>query len=206
MSPPKKRPPGFIKTALIGAVLVVVPVGIVAFALWQVGSLIFGLIAPVFDQLPLDSASLRVAAIVAAVLALVLICYFIGLAVRTRLGARLRGWVERRLLEKLPGYSTIRSLAHQYIGEADDKKFRPVLVALHDPDTRVVALEIEDLPDGNVAVFVPSSPAVTIGQVHIVPEGRIYPVDAGMHAAIEALAMFGEGSSKLVGGRPSGSA
>lgn len=197
MAADKKPPIGFFKTTLLGALLVVVPVGIVAFALWQIFKIAFALIQPVVGKIPLDSALARGCAVIAAVLLVVLLCYFVGLAVRTRWGSRLRSWVERRFLEKIPGYSTLRSLAHQYIGDTDERKFRPVMVALYDPDTRVIALEIEEMADGMVAVFVPSSPAVTLGQVHIVPEARVYPLDASMHATIETVAMFGEGAGKL---------
>ena len=56
--------------------------------------------------------------------------------------------------------------------------------------------------DGTVAVFLPSVPAVTLGQVHIVPEERIEPVSASLHAALETLTMFGEGASKLIDTEP----
>ena len=49
----------------------------------------------------------------------------------------------------------------------------------------MVGLEIEELPDGTVAVFLPSVPAVTLGQVHIVPADRISAVSASLHAALE---------------------
>ncbi len=196
--PAKRKPPGFFKTTLLGALLVVVPAGIVGFALWQVARLALTVFKPVFDLLPFDSGWLRAAAIAASLLATLLVCYAVGLAVRTRWGAKLRRWAERRFLEKIPGYSTVRSLAHQYIGHDDERRFRPVLVALYSGETQVIAFEIEALPDGRVAVFVPSSPAVTLGAVHIVPPDRVHPVDATMHATIEAVAMFGEGAGKLV--------
>ena len=62
------------------------------------------------------------------------------------------------------------------------------------------AHQIEDLGDGTLAIFLPSVPAATIGQVRIVPEERVSPLKASMHATLEAVTMFGVGSSKLVDG------
>lgn len=198
----RERKFGILKTTLLGAVLVVVPVGIIGFALWQVVSLVRSLLLPVFDSLPFDSGVTRAIVIAVAIVSVVLLCFFTGLAVRTRPGARLRAWFERRLLEKIPGYSMIRTLAHQYLGHEEERRFRPVLVDLYGSDSRAIGFEIEELGDGTVAVFLPSVPAATIGQVQIVPEARVTPLKATMHATLEALTMFGVGSAKLMEEEP----
>ena len=196
----KPQPPlGFLKTTALGALLIVVPIGIVGFALWQVISLVKDVLGPVFGTLPFDSATIRVLILVGAFLLVVLLCYFTGVLVRTRWGKRLRGWGERRFLEKIPGYKMVRSLTHQYLGHEDERKFRPVMVDLHNTGAKMVGLEIEELGDGTVAVFLPSVPAVTLGQVHIVPVERVVPIPASLDLTIETLTMFGEGVSKLVG-------
>ena len=83
-------------------------------------------------------------------------------------------------------------------GQDGGRQFRPVLVDLYGSDSRAVGFEIELLEDGKVAVFLPSVPAATIGQVQLVPQDRVYPLKASMHATLEALTMFGMGASKLV--------
>ncbi|MDP7655951.1 MAG: hypothetical protein QF706_07750, partial [Roseibacillus sp.] len=57
------KPLGFLKTTLMGAVLVVVPIGIIGFALWQITSLFRSLLLPVVEKLPFDSAFMRYAVI-----------------------------------------------------------------------------------------------------------------------------------------------
>lgn len=189
---------GFIKTTLLGALLVIVPIGIIGFVLWEIVSIAQALILPVFKWLPFDSDMTKVYVIVAPVLLVILICYFTGLLVRTRWGKRLRRWLEIRLLEKIPGYKTIRSLTHQYLEESGEKRFRPVLVDLYGTGTRVIGFAVEELADGTVAVFLPSVPAVTLGQLQIVPRDRLSPIPASMHATIETLTMFGEGTADLI--------
>ncbi len=199
MTTRKKRPPlGFLKTTLLGALLVVVPFGIIGFALWQVTAITRALLGPVFEKLPFDSASIKTCVIVASLLLVVLGCYFTGLLVRTRWGLRFRRWIETRFLEKIPGYKMIRSLAHQYLGEEGETRFRPVLVDLYGSGTKVIGFAVEDLGDGNIAVFLPSVPAVTLGQLQIVPATRIFPLPASMHETMETLTMFGEGTSELL--------
>ena len=196
------KPLGFLKTTLMGAVLVVVPVGIIGFSLWQITSLFRSLLLPVVEKLPFDSVFMRYSVIAMALLSVVLLCYFTGVAVRTRWGSAMRGWIERFLLERIPGYSIVRTLIHQYLGHEEERQFRPVLVDLYGSDSRAVGFEIEKLADGKVAVFLPSVPAATIGQVQLVPGERVHPLQASMHATLEALTMFGIGSSKLVGKGP----
>jgi len=200
----EKKPSGFLKTTALGAVVVVVPVGIIGFALWQIFSLVRTLLHPIFESLPFDSDFTRVCVIAIALLSVVLICYLTGLAVRTRWGAAMRGWMERVLLERIPGYSIIRTLMHQYLGHEEERTFRPVLVDLYGSDSRAIGFEIEELGDGTVAVFLPSVPAATLGQVQIVPQKRVTPLKATMHETLEALTMFGVGSSKLVDAAVSG--
>lgn len=199
----QKKPPGFFKTTALGALLIVVPFAIVGFALWQLTALVRNLLGPVFENLPLGSTMERVLVMSAALLAVVLLCYFTGLLVRTRWGRKFRAWIERCFLEKIPGYKMVRSLAHQYLGEEDERKFRPVMVDLHNTGAKLIGLEIEELGDGTVAVFFPSVPAVTLGQVQIVPGDRIEPVSASLHVTLETLTMFGEGASKLIDNEPS---
>ena len=95
------KPLGFLKTTLMGAVLVVVPIGIIGFALWQITSLFRSLLLPVVEKLPFDSIFLRYSVIAMALSAVFLLCYFTGVAVRTRWGSAMRGWIERFLLERI---------------------------------------------------------------------------------------------------------
>ena len=73
-----EKPLGFLKTTMVGAVLVVVPTGIVGFALWQIGSLFQALLLPLVEQLPFDSVFMRYAVIFMALTAVVLLCFFTG--------------------------------------------------------------------------------------------------------------------------------
>ena len=122
-----KEPLGFLKTTALGAVLVVVPLGIIGFALWQIYSFVNWALVPVVDKLPFEGKLTGWILVVSAFVILVLFCFFTGVVVRTSWGDSLRGWAERVILERIPGYSIVRTLIHQYLGHEEERKFRPVL-------------------------------------------------------------------------------
>lgn len=196
--PIDKKELGFFKTTLLGAVLVVVPVGIIGFSLWQVVRLVRALLLPILDWLDFDSVLTEILMILGALSFVVVVCYLTGVAVRTRWGKRVRDWFESSVLEKIPGYSMIRTLVHQYLGHEEERKFRPVLIDQHGSGALTIGFEIEDLGEGLVAVFLPSVPAVTLGRVEVVPTERVTPIKASMHDTLEALTMFGVGVSSLL--------
>jgi uncharacterized membrane protein len=193
--------PGFFHTAILGALLVVVPVGIAGWVLWQMVSILRGLFEPVAQHLPFDSTGIKVAVIVASLLLLLLVCYFTGLFVRTAFGARLKRWLERRWLDRIPGYKIIRRIISRYLGDETETAFRPVLVDLYGAGTWMVGFLVEELANGMVSVFIPSVPAVTLGQLHMVPASRITALSAPMKAVAESLAMYGEGLGGMMPGQ-----
>jgi hypothetical protein len=54
--------------------------------------------------------------------------------------------LERSLFSRLPGFALLRSLTQQLTGQGQEKVWKPALV------------EVEELEDGRVTVFVPSVP------------------------------------------------
>ncbi len=194
----EKKELGFFKTSLLGAVLVVVPVGIIGFSLWQIVRVVRALLLPVLDWLNFASEVTELGMVLGALVVVVLMCYVTGVAVRTRWGRRMRVWFEGAILEKIPGYGMIRTLVHQYLGDETERRFRPVLVDQHGSGALTIGFEIEELGEELVAVFFPSVPAVTLGRVEVIPAERVIPIKASMHDTIEALTMFGVGVSNLV--------
>ena len=106
--------------------------------------------------------------------------------------------LERRWLDRIPGYRIIRRIINGYLGDESETAFRPVLVDLYGAGTLMVGFLVEDLGHGRASVFLPSVPAVTLGQLQIVPASRITALDAPLPAVAESLAMYGEGLGKLI--------
>ena len=72
-----------------------------------------------------------------AILVLAVICFIAGLIVRTRAGLRAKNAIERRVLQRLPGYTLLRGLAGGVTGQADGPGFAPPLAEIEEALVRL---------------------------------------------------------------------
>ncbi len=91
-------------------------------------------------------------------------CFLIGMALRTRIGYRLWNRVEKSFFDRMPGYALIRSLTQPLAGEEREAAWKPALAEVE--EALVPAFIIEELGDGRFTVFVPSIPTGGSG-VHL---------------------------------------
>lgn len=190
----------FIKTTAIGGLLVIVPVAIILFVLAQLFYALYALIASITAQLGIDADDALIIVGIAA-LALVGLCFATGLLVQTRLGKFLKGWFGRHVGKRIPMYKAISSLTRRFAGQ-ESEQFSPVEIDLYDSSVRLIGFRIEDLPDGRCAVFVPSAPVATVGNIYIVPRGKLTVIDATVTDTIAAITQWGVDSDKLYPGSP----
>lgn len=182
----------FVKTTLIGGVLIVLPIYLAVLLLLKAAQGLLGLIAPVTNQLP-TSVEYRQ---IAAALIILAICFVAGLLARTRPGSLARRVVEERLLSRIPGYEILRSVAKRLAGRADDDGFAPALVEVE--EALAPAFIIEELADGSYTVLVPSVPTPAAGALFVLPRERVHPVDVPLAAMFRLFSHFGEGTGALV--------
>jgi uncharacterized membrane protein len=180
----------FVKTTLIGGLLVIVPVVAVAVLVGRVLAGLFGAFAPLAAWLP-GGFFLREIGAIAIVMA---VCFFAGLVVRTTVGEALRGWLERRF-EAIPGFTLVRSLARRVAGEEEGSRFQVALAEIE--DALVPAFLIEEHDDGSFTVFVPAVPTPAAGALYILPRERVHPVDVPFRSAVTVFTRFGEGTGEL---------
>jgi uncharacterized membrane protein len=182
----------FLADALIGGMLVVLPIYLAVLLLLKgaqsVGNLIrpFTLLLP--EWLPAEKAL--------SLVLVVTVCFLIGVAVRTRLGGVLRERIESSVLERLPGYSLLRSLTQQLMGEGRENVWKPALVEIE--EALVPAFIIEEFEDGRFTVFVPSVPTPLAGAVYVLSRERVHPLDVPFAQAIKSISRWGSGSKDLV--------
>ena len=93
------------------------------------------------------------------------LCFLVGVAVRTRAGRAARERMEKVFFDRLPGYGLLRSLTQRLAGDSDEHAWQPALVEIE--DALVPAFIIEELDDGRFTVFVPSVPTPLAGAVYI---------------------------------------
>jgi uncharacterized membrane protein len=181
----------FFTNALVG-VLVVLPVYLAVLVLLKGIKSMASLVRPFAMLLP---AWLPAANVLSLVLVLV-ICFVVGVAVRTRLGQVLRERMETSVLGRIPGYSLFRSLTQQLAGEGQENVWKPALAEIE--DALVPAFIIEEFEDGRFTVFVPSVPTPLAGAVYILNRERVHPLDVPFTQAIKSVSRWGSGSKDLV--------
>jgi uncharacterized membrane protein len=125
-----------------------------------------------------------------------IVCFVVGVAVRTSMGRSIRGRMEASVLGKIPGYSTIRGLTQRIAGETGDSVWKPALAEIE--DALVPAFIIEEHDDDRYTIFVPSVPTPFAGAVYILVRSRVHPIDVPFKQALQAISKWGSGSKELV--------
>jgi uncharacterized membrane protein len=182
----------FVKTTLIGGLLIVLPLWLSVLLLGKAIAGVLALLKPVTSQLP-PGMHLR---IVVSMLIVVAVCFIAGLVVRTGPGLRAKNVFEHYLLERIPGYTLLRGLTGRITGREEDDMFAPALVEIE--DALVPAFVVEEHPDGRYTVFVPSVPTPAAGTIYILEPSRVHLVDVPFTKAVSVISKWGAGSHELV--------
>ena len=181
----------FTKTTLIGGILVILPIYIAVLLLAKTVGGVLALLAPVIAQVPAAVEFRQIVAIL-----LLVICFVVGLIVRTGPGLRAKNIFERAVLEKLPGYTFLRGLAKRLTGRSEEQALQPALVEIE--DALVPALIVEELEDGSYTVLVPSAPTPMAGSIYILARDRVHPVNIPFTKAIGVFSKWGTGAGEFV--------
>jgi uncharacterized membrane protein len=182
----------FVTSTVIGGLFIVVPVYLALLLLLKGMKSVAGLVRPIAALLP---DSIPAERFFSLVLVLV-VCFFVGAAARTRTGRVVRERVEKAFFERLPGYSLLRSLTQRLANDGDETAWKPALVEIE--EALVPAFIIEELDDGRLTVFVPSVPTPLAGAVYILNHERVHALDIPFTQAIRSVSRWGSGSKELV--------
>ena len=182
----------FVTSTLIGGLLIVVPVYLAVLLLLKgmksAASLVRPFAALLPDWIPAENLF--------SLLLVLIICFIIGVAVRTQSGRAVRERLEVALFGRLPGYGLIKSLTQRLAGDSEESAWTPALIELE--DALVPAFIIETLDDGRLTVFVPSVPTPLAGAVYVLSADRVHILDVPFTQAIRSISRWGSGSSDLV--------
>jgi uncharacterized membrane protein len=182
----------FVTRAVLAGLLIVVPIYLAVLLLLKGMKSVVGLVRPLAlllpDWVPAETAL--------SLLLVLVICFAVGVAVRTRMGQAARDQVEKRFFERLPGYALLRSLTQQMAGKSGETIWKPVL--FETDEGLLLAFIIEDIGDGRYAVFVPSIPTPLAGAVYIVDQKRVHLLDVPFSVAIKTVSRWGSGAKGLV--------
>jgi len=186
----------FIKTTIIGGLVVIVPLAIIVFVVGDTVDSLITATKPLTQDLPFGIFANTIIAVLIVASAITGICFIAGFLLNTFWGTTVKNWLEKNLLERIPMYSTLRGLTQQFAG-IEGADYPVVEADLYGSDSRVLGVLVDTLPDERHVVYVPLSPVVTVGQLHILPKTRIKRTALSMAETIGCLSQVGLEANKL---------
>lgn len=182
-----------IKTNLIYGVLALIPIMAIAVVLG------FGaeMVNTLMTKLGFDSMSSAFLALLLTLVSTLVAIYVLGMIVHTRVGNWTFDVIERKLLSQIPGYRIISGVLKGFVETSDE--YRPALVSLYQPGTAVLGFVMEENDNDTFTIFVPTTPAMTVGTLHIVNKPLVTLLEASHVDTINCFTDWGIGSRKILG-------
>lgn len=192
MTSTRKLPGEFIKSTLLSGLLVILPLGLVAVIVLRIIDMIEPLVMPLVEWLP---HHFRFPTLIASLL-LFLACLVAGLLAQTRAGRFAGTSLEGAILNRIPGYSMVRSITRRIGNIEESERFAPALAEIE--DALVPAFIVEEHADGRYTVFVPSAPTPGVGAIYIMARARVHIVDLPFLKTVTCVSSWGVGSVELL--------
>lgn len=193
----------FAKRALIGGLLVILPIAILAFFFRWLFRLTTDLLAPVSNLLINRYDLPQLTADALTLIIIILLCFIVGTLVSTKMGRWTHGFFEKHLERFAPGYRMVKEIVNQFLGEKDSSPFSQGQVArvkLFGPhiETTVTALVTSQHEDGLFTVFIPTGPNPTSGMIYHLPADQVELLpNIKVDSAMRTIISCGAGSNDL---------
>ncbi len=182
----------FLKTTLLGGALVVLPTWLAILLVLKAMVHLELIVKPVSRGLP---ESVRHPQIMAALL-LIVVCFVVGLLIKTTFGHEAKRTLENKVLEKVPGYTTLRGVAEQLGDLEGNRGFKPALVEIE--EALAPAFIVEEHANQRCTVFIPSAPTPAAGTILIIDSARVHPVNVPVTKLFQCVAKWGTGMGDLL--------
>jgi uncharacterized membrane protein len=194
----------FVKTSIIGGLVVVLPVAILVFLFKWLFGIVTAIIQPLTNIIMKVTVQSRIQELLAdltAISVIVLACFAVGIFVRTKVGTYLYHNIENRILRAAPGYSLIKETVMSFLGSKRTPFSKVALVQIFAQGTLVSAFITDEHDDGSYTVFVPTAPNPTSGYVIHVQGQYVYPIDVPVEDAMRSIISCGAGSKSIIRAR-----
>ncbi len=204
----------YLRVSFIYGLIVLLPIAILGLVFYYIYQFWTAVFVPLADQVGLSTAELQIIAAVLVIPVFILVCVLLGILVRTGPGEAIFGFIERHILQRIPGYAIVSRL---FRGFADGEDGYPAaLCALSGQDdvlTPAFVMEDTGKDTGQatgkatgadrLTVFVPFAPFMTAGTVHVLPRSRVQVLDKSTVSAANAVGQWGIGLQDVIDKRAS---
>ena len=195
----RSRMKKFFITTLLGGLLVILPIVIILWAFNMLIRFIVSNITPV-TMIVDKFISVRYLPEIISAIIIVIICFLVGLSVRTKLGNWIHINIEEKILTKIPGYNMVKGAINQLI--STEKKTKPfsqvVLFKLFDNEVLLTGVITDDEDEEYVTIFCATAPNPTSGFIYHVLRKDVFLVDISVEDTMRTVFSGGSGSSILL--------
>jgi len=193
-----KKIKAFITTMVLGGVVVVLPVTILIVVFKWVYDMVIKIIDKPMRYMVKNDDIYEPIAAAMVLLVIAAICFVIGFLVRTRLGIAVYHWIERSLLVRAPGYSLVKEIVIQFLGQKKSPFSSVALVQLYGNETLASAFVTDTHEDGRYTVFVPTGPNPTSGNIFHLEGKYVHHVNVPVEQMMRSIISCGAGSKMLL--------
>jgi uncharacterized membrane protein len=192
-----KRKQGFVMTTILGGVVFLVPVIILVAIIGKALEIMTKVAAPLDAVIPIDNFAGVATVNILAIILILVVCLFAGLAAKSINAGKVVGYLETNLLSQIPGYSVVKGMATSIAGAEQESGMKTVFVSFDDYSQ--VAFEIERTAGGDVVLFLPGAPNAWSGTICVATADRVQPADASMTNVMRTMRDFGKGHASFLG-------
>lgn len=195
-----KRIRNFFRTTLIGGFAAVLPLALIFFFFRWIFNLIKGYLEPIVNLIKVRTEIQVVILYLMVFGAILVIFFFIGLAIQTRMGRFFNNVLEDKYLMKLPGYKIARDTVMQFFGKNKSFFSEVVLVDIFNSGTLMTGF-ITDSHGDFITVFVPTGPNPTSGNIYHVKKEKVHHTSTSIDSGMKSIISCGAGSTEVFDNR-----
>ena len=193
-----KRIARFFKTTAIGGLLVVMPSVILFLVFRWLFQVLTDLLEPIADLIKIQVLDIDIVAQILSIGAILVVCFILGLLIKTKIGTFTIDMLESQIFFKLPGYRLVKETVNQLAGDKNASFKKVALVNIFGGPALSTAFVTDTHTDGSYTVFVPSGLNATSGLVIHLPGEMVHIVDVSPQEAMRSVVSCGTGSGELI--------
>lgn len=184
----------FIRTTVIGGILFLLPL-VVLFIIFEKAHALLSVISDPISRKISDSILGFDGSALISILLLILICFMGGLVFRSKKVKKILQKLEDKVLIFIPGYSLIKSVTADTLGEDVANKLIPVRVA--DGEDWLLGFLIEEAKNHST-VFLPDAPKYDAGEIRIMPTSSVVKMDIPANKFTKMIRSYGVGVLEFI--------
>lgn len=180
---------------LKGIVLFIFPLVVLIFILEKSVLIINGLLSPVKNLLPEDRIfGIGILTLISIGIVMI-VCYSFGYLAEKKKVQTVLKTVDEGLSLIIPGYAMMKTRAGDAIGN-NDEQWKSVLMG-EEGDWKI-GIEVERRSDGMSMVFFPEPPDAKAGELKLIHQSKLRPLDIPVSKILGIIKKYGKDSGKLL--------